>query len=308
LLPGKVIDIAVWAVHILVFSLIARGIRQSGILERTGMRDPYEVLRVPRSAGADDIKKSFRRLAKALHPDGNKDDLQAPARFAELSSAHEILRDENKRRAFDRGEIDAEGKPVRQPAAHATRRRHFASNLRHVVTCLAIAVLMPIATLPLIIRSLTPQAQINPNADGNKRVLTGFESLEQHASIGQTERPDRGSKLRAHGVAADDSLARDSFNEKVGEFGSQTGQQRSNLLAAVPVDGRGPVVADHAEVPWNAEPGTAAQHRAIRVASVKRHLVRPHTHVRGLRYGPYEVYAGPYEVYFGATSPPAFIQ
>jgi DnaJ-class molecular chaperone len=75
------------------------------------MRDPYEVLGVPRSATADDIKKSFRRLAKKLHPDANKNDPKAAARFAELNSAHEILGDEDKRKAFDRGEIDAEGKP-----------------------------------------------------------------------------------------------------------------------------------------------------------------------------------------------------
>jgi curved DNA-binding protein CbpA len=258
------------------------------------MRDPYEVLRMPRSATADDIKQSFRRLAKALHPDGNKNDPQAPARFAELSSAHEILRDEDKRRAFDRGEIDAEGKPT--PVANAARHRRFTSSLGHIVTCLAIAMLTPTTTLPLIIRSLTPQAQINPNADGNDRVLTGFESLEQHAGTGQTEQPDHGSMLRAHGVAGDDPLARDW---------SLIEQQRSNLLTAVPVDGSGPVVADRAEVPWNAEPGTAVKHRATKVASVKRHLVRSHTYAWGLRYGPYEVYVGPY---VGAALPPSFIQ
>lgn len=75
------------------------------------MRDPYEILGVPRSATADDIKKAFRRLAKKLHPDANKNDQKSAARFAELNSAHEILGDEEKRKAFDRGEIDAEGKP-----------------------------------------------------------------------------------------------------------------------------------------------------------------------------------------------------
>jgi DnaJ-class molecular chaperone len=75
------------------------------------MRDPYDVLGVPRSASAADIKSAFRRLAKKLHPDANKQDPKAAGRFAEINAAYEILGDEDKRKAFDRGEIDAEGKP-----------------------------------------------------------------------------------------------------------------------------------------------------------------------------------------------------
>jgi DnaJ-class molecular chaperone len=75
------------------------------------MRDPYEVLGVDRKASASDIKSAYRRLAKKLHPDANKNDPKAATRFAELNAAHELLEDEDKRKAFDRGEIDAEGKP-----------------------------------------------------------------------------------------------------------------------------------------------------------------------------------------------------
>jgi DnaJ-class molecular chaperone len=75
------------------------------------MRDPYEVLGVDRKASEADIKSAFRRMAKKLHPDANKTDPKAASRFAELNAAYEILGDENKRKAFDRGEIDAEGKP-----------------------------------------------------------------------------------------------------------------------------------------------------------------------------------------------------
>ncbi len=50
-------------------------------------------------------------LAKKLHPDANKNDPKAASRFAELNAAHEIIGDEDKRKAYDRGEIDAEGKP-----------------------------------------------------------------------------------------------------------------------------------------------------------------------------------------------------
>ena len=75
------------------------------------MRDPYEVLGVSKSASPADIKKAFRKLAKKLHPDSNKKDPKAADKFAELNSAHEIVGDDAKRKAFDRGEIDAEGKP-----------------------------------------------------------------------------------------------------------------------------------------------------------------------------------------------------
>ncbi|HEU5273388.1 MAG TPA: DnaJ C-terminal domain-containing protein [Xanthobacteraceae bacterium] len=75
------------------------------------MRNPYDVLGVPRSADAAAIKGAFRRLAKKLHPDANKNDPKAAQRFGELNGAYEILGDEAKRKAFDRGEIDAEGKP-----------------------------------------------------------------------------------------------------------------------------------------------------------------------------------------------------
>jgi DnaJ-class molecular chaperone len=75
------------------------------------MRDPYEVLGVDRKANAAEIKSAYRRLAKKLHPDANKNDPKAASRFAELNAAHEIVGDDEKRKAYDRGEIDAEGKP-----------------------------------------------------------------------------------------------------------------------------------------------------------------------------------------------------
>jgi len=74
------------------------------------MRDPYEVLGVPKGASAHDIKSAYRKLAKKFHPDQSKEP-KAKERFAEASSAYEILGDEKKRAQFDRGEIDAEGKP-----------------------------------------------------------------------------------------------------------------------------------------------------------------------------------------------------
>jgi DnaJ-class molecular chaperone len=75
------------------------------------MRDPYEVLGVPRGASAAAIKSAYRKLAKKHHPDANKNDPKSAARFSELNSANEIIGDEEKRKQFDRGEIDADGKP-----------------------------------------------------------------------------------------------------------------------------------------------------------------------------------------------------
>jgi DnaJ-class molecular chaperone len=74
------------------------------------MRDPYDVLGVPRNASAAEIKSAFRKLAKKYHPDQSKEP-KAKERFAEVGSAYEILGEEKKRKAFDRGEIDADGKP-----------------------------------------------------------------------------------------------------------------------------------------------------------------------------------------------------
>ena len=76
------------------------------------MRDPYEVLGVPQGGERGGRSRApSGKLAKKLHPDANKNDPKAAARFAELNAAYEILGDEDKRKAFDRGEIDAEGKP-----------------------------------------------------------------------------------------------------------------------------------------------------------------------------------------------------
>jgi len=79
--------------------------------ETATMRDPYEILGVQKNASPAAVKSAYRRLAKKLHPDANKQDKKAATKFAELNAAYEIVGDEDKRKAFDRGEIDAEGKP-----------------------------------------------------------------------------------------------------------------------------------------------------------------------------------------------------
>ncbi len=75
------------------------------------MRDPYDVLGVDRAADAAEIKRAYRKLAKESHPDRHKGDARAKDRFAEINTAYEILGDKEKRAQYDRGEIDAQGKP-----------------------------------------------------------------------------------------------------------------------------------------------------------------------------------------------------
>ncbi|MFT5582977.1 MAG: molecular chaperone DnaJ [Cognaticolwellia sp.] len=62
----------------------------------------YRALGVPRTAAAKEIKKAYRKLAKALHPDANPDNLKAHERFKEVSAAYEVLGNEEKRKSYDR--------------------------------------------------------------------------------------------------------------------------------------------------------------------------------------------------------------
>jgi DnaJ-class molecular chaperone len=76
--------------------------------------DPYTVLGVPRDASEDDVRRAYRKLAKQLHPDLNPDNrTSAEERFKRVSAAYEIVGDAEKRKRYDRGEIDAGGEPRR---------------------------------------------------------------------------------------------------------------------------------------------------------------------------------------------------
>ncbi|MFC4253797.1 DnaJ domain-containing protein [Altererythrobacter xixiisoli] len=76
------------------------------------MADPYATLGVARGASEQDIKSAYRKLAKELHPDRNKDNPKASERFSDVTRAYDLLSDKDKRAQFDRGEIDADGNPA----------------------------------------------------------------------------------------------------------------------------------------------------------------------------------------------------
>ena len=76
------------------------------------MADPYATLGVSRTASEKDIKSAYRKLAKELHPDRNKDNPKAAERFSDVTKAYDLLSDKDKRARFDRGEIDADGNPA----------------------------------------------------------------------------------------------------------------------------------------------------------------------------------------------------
>jgi DnaJ-class molecular chaperone len=71
--------------------------------------DPYAALGLKKTATADEIKKAYRKIARANHPDLKPDDAAAEARFKAAAAAYDILKDPETRARFDRGEIDASG-------------------------------------------------------------------------------------------------------------------------------------------------------------------------------------------------------
>ncbi|HMO76398.1 MAG TPA: DnaJ domain-containing protein, partial [Sphingopyxis sp.] len=76
------------------------------------MADPYSILGVAKSASEAEIKSAYRKLAKELHPDRNKDNPKAAEKFSDVTKAYDLLSDKTKRAQFDRGEIDADGNPA----------------------------------------------------------------------------------------------------------------------------------------------------------------------------------------------------
>ncbi|WP_320199063.1 DnaJ C-terminal domain-containing protein [Agrobacterium sp. rho-13.3] len=78
------------------------------------MRDPYSILGVQRDAGSDEIKAAWRSQAKAVHPDQNRADPDANARFAEIGQAYDLLKDPKKRGLYDQARRAAESRKSEQ--------------------------------------------------------------------------------------------------------------------------------------------------------------------------------------------------
>ena len=95
------------------------------------MKDPYEILGVSSSATDKEIKTAFKQIARKHHPDLHPDDKQAEAIFKEASAAYDLLKDKEKRRRFDAGEIDASGadRPQQRYYRDYTGTGPFASHL-----------------------------------------------------------------------------------------------------------------------------------------------------------------------------------
>lgn len=83
---------------------------ESDLSERHLAQDPYQELGVARGASADEIRRAFRKLAKQYHPDANPNDKSAEERFKRISAAFDLLGDADKRKKYDAGEIDADGR------------------------------------------------------------------------------------------------------------------------------------------------------------------------------------------------------
>jgi curved DNA-binding protein CbpA len=76
--------------------------------------DPYATLGVAKTASADEIRKAYRKLAKKLHPDLNPGDRAAEEKFKKVTAAYDLLGDPEKRKRFDKGEIDGRRAAARE--------------------------------------------------------------------------------------------------------------------------------------------------------------------------------------------------
>jgi molecular chaperone DnaJ len=82
------------------------GVKSASGCYATGVRDPYDVLDLPREASPEEIKRAFRNLAREHHPDRNPGNDEAHAKFQEINAAYQLLSDPARRARFDRSGFD----------------------------------------------------------------------------------------------------------------------------------------------------------------------------------------------------------
>jgi DnaJ domain len=253
-------------------------------LESIWMRNPYESLGVSRSATADDIKKSFRALAKRLHPDVNNNDAKAGVLFAQLNAAYQILGDEQRRRAFDQGEIDGEGNPMRRVTAPARPSTwHIVARLT-VVT--VVAVMLAAASM-LIERGITSYENMNSNSDGRYSVLSQVGVNQDHLRLPRSHELLHFEWLQKPSVAPDpvESAAANAASESAGAMAPSEGRNQPTTTA-VPTDQN--AIQHTPESPLGREPvelliGLTEELLSEGEAETVRMLLRPAAEARDAR-------------------------